>query len=146
MRKADYESKLQGRENLRGPVLKEIPERVILISDTLESPTLDNLWNYLGHFYDKVTPALKDSFDFEDLAGIYTEGGVSRLFAVCKRYVETDGLKTLPGGKYLCANCDEERREADAGRPAAHCRGGIRLLPRLHGAAHRRFRHPALEL
>ena len=95
--KADYESKLQGRENLRGPVLKEIPERVILISDTLESPTLDNLWNYLGHFYDKVTPALKDSFDFEDLAGIYTEGGVSRLFAVCKRYVETDGLKTLPG-------------------------------------------------
>lgn len=109
--KADYESKLHGRENLRGPVLKEIPERVILISDTLESPTLDNLWNYLGHFYDKVTPALKNSFDFEDLAGIYTEGGVSRLFAVCKRYVETDGLKTLPGGKYLCANCDEERRE-----------------------------------
>ena len=109
--KADYERKLQGQQKFKGTVLKEIPERVILLSDTLESPTLDNLWNYLSHFYDKVTPALKEQFDFEDLAGIYTENGISRLFAVCIRYVNIDGLKVLPKGKYLCATCTEENRE-----------------------------------
>ena len=82
-----------------------------MLSDTLEGPTLDNLWNYLGHFYDKVTPALKEQFDFEDLAGIYTENGITRLFAVCVRYGKIDGLKRLPKGKYLCANCTEEKRE-----------------------------------
>ena len=83
----------------------------ILLSDTLEVPTLDNLWNYLSHFYDKVTPALKEQFSFEDLAGIYTENGMTRLFAVCMDYVNIDGIKVLPKGKYLCANCTEENRE-----------------------------------
>lgn len=109
--KADYERKLQGQQKFNGTFLKDCPERVILLSDTLEVPTLDNLWNYLSHFYDKVTPALKEQFFFEDLAGIYTENGVSRLFAVCIRYVEINGLKTLPKGKYLCANCTEENQE-----------------------------------
>ena len=109
--KADYERKLRGREDMTGTVLKDIAERVILLSDTLEEPTLDNLWNYLSHFYDEVTPALKDEFSFEDLAGIYTENGVSRLFAVCTRYADTDGLRVLPGGKYLCAGCTGENRE-----------------------------------
>ena len=109
--KADYEKKLQMRQNPNGIFVKNIPERVILLSDTLEVPTLDNLWNYLSHFYSKLTPALKEQFSFEDLAGIYTENGVSRLFAVCIRYAETDGLKVLPKGKYLCADCTEENRE-----------------------------------
>ncbi len=109
--KADYERKLQMRQNLSGTFVKDFPERVILLSDTLETPTLDNLWNYLEHFYEKVTPARKDLFSFEDMAGIYTENGVSRLFAVCTRYAEIDGLKVLPEGKYLCANCTEENRE-----------------------------------
>ncbi len=109
--KADYERKLQGRESLNDTVVKDISKRVILLSDTLELPTLDNLWNYLSHFYDKVTPALKKQFFFEDLAGIYTENGRTRLFAVCIRYVDIDGLKVLPKGKYLCANCTEENRE-----------------------------------
>lgn len=109
--KADFERKLQDRKNQTGIFIREIPERVILLSDTLEIPTLDNLWNYLGHFYEKVTPALKDQFYFEDLAGIYTENGLSRLFAVCIRYREIDGLKTLPKGKYLCASCSEENRQ-----------------------------------
>ena len=111
--KADYERKLQGQQKQKssGAFLKECPERVILLSDTLEAPALDNLWNYLSHFYDKVTPALKDQFFFEDLAGVYTENGISRLFAVCVRYTEIDGLKTLPEGTYLCANCTEENRE-----------------------------------
>lgn len=109
--KADYERKLQMRKDSSGAFMKDFPERVILLSDTLEMPTLDNLWNYLDHFYDKVAPALKEQFAFEDLAGIYTESGLSRLFAVCTRYAETDGLKVLPKGKYLCADCTEENRE-----------------------------------
>ncbi len=109
--KADYERKLLLRQNPNGAFTRDFPERVILLSDTLEAPTLDNLWNYLSHFYDQVPPAFKEQFAFEDLAGIYTENGVSRLFAVCTRYAEIDGLKVLPEGKYLCADCTEENRE-----------------------------------
>lgn len=109
--KADYERKLQMHQNPDGIFIKDVPERVILLSDTLEAPALDNLWNYLHHFYDKVTPALKEQFSFEDLAGIYTENGITRLFAVCIRYRGIDGLKILPQGKYLCANCTKENRE-----------------------------------
>lgn len=109
--KAGYEKKLQEHQKSSSTFLKDYPERVILLSDALEVPTLDNLWNYLSHFYDKVTPALKDQFSFEDLAGIYTENGLTRLFAVCTRYVNIDGIKLLPKGRYLCANCTEETRE-----------------------------------
>lgn len=110
--KADYEKKLQGRQSAREPFLKVFPRRFILLSDTLEAPTLDTLWNYLSHFYDRVPSALKKEFSFEDLAGIYTADGVSRLFAVCIRYAETEGLTVLPGGNYLCANCTEETRDS----------------------------------
>lgn len=109
--KAEYERTLRKRESPAGPFLKAYPERVILLSDTLEAPTLDNLWNYLSHFYEKVTPARRDQFGFEDLAGIYTENGVSKLFAVCTRYAEIDGLRRLPQGNYLCAGCTEENRD-----------------------------------
>lgn len=109
--KADYERKLQGQQKFDGTFLKTYPERMILLSNTLETPTLDALWNYLSHFYNQVVPARKEQFSFEDLAGIYTENGVSRLFAVCIRYAEIDGLKVLPKGTYLCANCTEENRE-----------------------------------
>lgn len=109
--RADYEKKLQQQENSGGIVLKNYPQRVIFLSDTLKEPAVDNLWNYLSHFYDQVPSALKDQFAFEDLAGIYTENGISRLFALCTRYVDTEGLKTLPEGKYLCAACTEESRE-----------------------------------
>ena len=110
--KADYEKKLQLRKNQSGAFLKEFPERVILLSDTLETPTLDNLWNYLNHFYDKVPPPLKEQFSFEDLAGVYTENGWSRLFAVCIDFADIPGLKILPKGTYLCADCTDENREA----------------------------------
>ena len=108
--KSDYKNKLMKRKALNDVSIKDIPERVILLSDTLVAPTLENLWNYLEHFYDKVTPAKKEQFSFEDLAGIYTENGASRLFAVCTRYTQIDGLKILPRGKYLCACCTEEDR------------------------------------
>lgn len=109
--KADYEKKLRGQQRGSGALVKDLPARVILLSDTLESPTVENLWNYLSHFYNQVTPALKEQFSFEDLAGIYTENGVSRLFALCVRYVQVEGLKVLPEGKYLCAGCTEENRQ-----------------------------------
>jgi len=109
--KAAYEMKLREQKNPGGMFIQELPRRVILLSDTLEAPSVDNLWNYLSHFYEKVTPALKEQFAFEDLAGIYTENELSRLFAVCVRHAEIDGLKSLPDGKYLCADCTEENRE-----------------------------------
>lgn len=109
--KADYERKLQRQQSLDGIFCKDLSKRIILLSDTLETPTLDNLWNYHSHFYDKVTPDLKERFSFEDLAGIYTENERRGLFAVCTNYVDTEGLKVLPKGKYLCANCNEENRE-----------------------------------
>ena len=107
----DYERKLQARKNRSGTFIKDIPKRVILLSDNLTVPTLDNLWNYLGHFYGQVTPALKEQFSFEDLAGIYTENEMTKLFAVCTRYTKIHGLKVLPKGKYLCADCTEDNRE-----------------------------------
>ena len=110
--KADYESKLRARKNPAGTFIREMPERVILLSDSLEAPTVDNLWNYLSHFYEKLSPPLREQFSFADLAGIYTENGTSRLFALCVRHGETDGLKRLPEGKYLCAGCTEADRES----------------------------------
>lgn len=110
--KADYERKLQGQQRFNDTFLKDYPERVILLSDTLETPTLENLWNYLSHFYDKIDPSIKEQFVFEDLAGIYTENSLSRLFAVCICYEDINGLKVLPKGKYLCADCTEENRKS----------------------------------
>lgn len=110
--KAGYENQLRGQHPTRDVAVQQFPKRVLLLSDVLEAPTLDNLWNYLSHFYDRVDPARKERFAFEDLAGIYTENGVSRLFAVCIRYEKIDGIKVLPGGNYLCVDCTEENRES----------------------------------
>lgn len=110
--KAEYEKKLQGRQDDGRMFTADFPQRVIMLSGSMEVPTLDNLWNYLSHFYDRIPPSRKEQFAFEDLAGIYTEKGTSRLFAVCIRYGESEGLKVLPGGTYLCAACTEESRDA----------------------------------
>ncbi len=110
--KSNYENKLRGHIPTEGITIQYFQERIILLSDTLETPTLDNLWSYLSHFYDKIGASLKGQFSFEDIAGIYTEDGFSKMFAVCTRYENTDGLKILPKGNYLCANCTEENRSA----------------------------------
>lgn len=110
--RASYERKLQvpGREP--GAYTQLLPRRVILLSETLESPTLDNLWNYLSHFYDSIPPEKREEYAFEDLAGIYSSRGQSRLFAQCQRHGKDPRLTVLPGGTYLCADCTEENREA----------------------------------
>lgn len=110
--KADYERKLKWRESrVAGITVKELEERVILLSDTLTSPSLDNLWNYLSNFYEKMTEEQKKQFYFEDLAGIYAEDDWQRLFAICIRYTDYPGLKKLPAGRYLCSYCTQQERE-----------------------------------
>lgn len=109
--RAFYESKISGEKTTADFILKEYPERVILLSATMEEPTLDNLWDYHSRFYSQIPEKLKNDFSFEDLAGIYGQGGESRLFAVCTRFKQTDGIKILPRGKYLCADCTEENRK-----------------------------------
>lgn len=108
--KQSYENKLNGQQHMNKSFIRHFPKRVILLSDTMEEASLGNLWNYLSHFYDKIEPSRRNSFMFEDLAGIYTSSGVSRLFAVCIRYEETENLRVLPDGRYLCADCTEDNR------------------------------------
>lgn len=110
--KTHYEEKLREQQLDKNIFIKEIPKRVILLSDTLKEPAVENLWDYLSNFYTQLNPSLRDSFAFEDTAAIYTQGQVSTLFAVCIRHRDVDGLKVLPAGKYLCADCKEEERES----------------------------------
>ena len=130
--KADYEKKLHGRQSAEGSFVKTFPPRVILLSDTMEVPSLENLWNYLSHFYDRMAPPLREQFAFEDLAGIYTEQGRSRLFAVCVRHAEVEGLRRLPGGRYLCADCTEENRAQVLGRLMEAAREARGTEPAFH--------------
>lgn len=106
-----YESKLNGEQQNENIFVKHYSQRVILLSNTMEAPTLDNLWNYHRHFYDQIADRQKNEFSFEDLAGIYEDNELSRLFAICTRYSKIDGIKILPQGNYLCADCTEENRE-----------------------------------
>lgn len=109
--RAFYENKLNGKQNNENIFVKHYPQRAILLSTTMEKPTLDNLWNYHKHFYEQLPSNQKSNFSFEDLAGIYEQNGQSRLFAICTRFTETNELKILPQGNYLCADCTEENRE-----------------------------------
>ena len=94
--KRDYARKLQTERRTGQVFVQRLPARVIMLSDEAEKPALDDLWNYLGRFYSQIEPSRRDQFAFEDLAGLYTEGGRSRLFAVCLRHGEARGLITLP--------------------------------------------------
>lgn len=110
--KSDYQRKLKWQEEDRGINTKYFPQRVIMLSPALSQATLDNLWNYLAHFYEALPDDRKDQFEFEDLAGIYSDSHCTRLFALCLRHGEAEGLKVLPEGRYLCAKCSEAEREA----------------------------------
>lgn len=105
-----YENKLSSKPQ-SGIFVKQYPKRAVLLSDTMEQPTLDNLWNYHRHFYHQIPDNMNNDFSFEDSAGIYTAGGRSQLFVVCTRYKQINGLQFLPQGNYLCADCTEENRK-----------------------------------
>lgn len=128
--KLDFENKLRGHLQIEGTAIKHFPERVILLSDTLAAPTLDKLWNYLSHFYDEIEPQQKEQFSFEDMAGIYTENGLSKMFAVCIRYENIDRLKVLPKGDYLCADCTEESKTAKLNELIQIARSKYGIQPR----------------
>lgn len=107
----DYEKKLVNSEEKREDFfVRHLPKRVILVSDSLETPTLKNLWGYHSHFYEQVGEAMRSRFVFEDTAGMITSAGKTRLFAVCLEYPSLEGLAVLAEGEYLCANCTEENR------------------------------------
>ena len=105
-----YQSKSDNTES--GAAVRTLPQRVILVSDTLTEPSVYTLWDYHRHFYKHLPDDAKDSFTFEDTAGLYECGGRTRMFAVCRTYADTDGLVVLPAGRYLTADCTEQTRAA----------------------------------
>ena len=107
----DYEKKQNGKQMRQEIFYQQIDERVILLSNSMQQPTLSNLWNYHSHFYEQTNDLHKHKDSFEDLAGIYTKDGKSSLFAVCIQYPSKKDLVVLPSGTYICANCSEEDRE-----------------------------------
>ncbi len=109
--KEDYLNKQKGLRNEEYAYTKHFSKRVIMLSETLDKPTLENLWGYLDNFYNQIPSQLREEYTFEDLAGIYTKAECSKLFAVCIDYKESQELITLPEGNYLCANSTEENRK-----------------------------------
>lgn len=95
--RADYERKLR-RVFTEDVFVERFPKQVIRLSDTMETPTVDNLWNYLSHFYGKVGKECRDLFEFEDAAGIYTENGRSRLLPYALNTIKLMGLQHFRKG------------------------------------------------
>lgn len=108
----NYENKLNSVNNQNGEFfVKHLSERVIMLSDKLEYPTIKNLWNYHNHFYKQIEEELHPQFLFEDMAGMFTTPEKTRLFTICLKYPSIEGLTILPEGNYLCANCTEENKD-----------------------------------
>ena len=103
-----YASKAAASESRTGIYVRTLPERVILLSDTLHTPTVENLTDYHRHFFAQAGEKNLGKFVFEDVAGVYETRSGSRMFAVCAKYVDTEGgLTVLPGGEWLCAECTD---------------------------------------
>ena len=103
-----------------------LPER--LLSPFLIVTSIENLWSYLGHFYTQLGDAAKD-FRFEDMAGVYSDGTTTRLFALCLEHGEAEGLMRIPAGSYLCAQCTEEERAATKERLMALAQSEYGAMP-----------------
>ncbi|MEE0841710.1 MAG: MerR family transcriptional regulator [Christensenellales bacterium] len=110
--KSFYEAKAARNEEHGEPFVRTLPARTILLSDSLHTPTMDNLYDYHRHFYTQVGWENRDKFGFEDAAGVYLQDGRQNMFAVCTKHTDTDGIVTLPAGKWLCAACDDGDRDA----------------------------------
>lgn len=105
-----YENKLESKDSDE-IFIQYFPERVIMLSDSLEEPSLDILWDYHRHFYGQLESDEKEAFSFEDVAGIYEDDERSRLFAICDKFIDRNDIKILPSGDYICINCTEYTRE-----------------------------------
>ena len=108
--KAHYENKLSVPTG--GAYERTLPQRTILLLQSFDMPTVENLTDYHRHFYRQLKDEMKGKFTFEDAAGIYTRGGEAHMFAICKTFVPTEGLEVLPAGRYLCRRCGEAERTA----------------------------------
>ncbi len=107
--KKSYISKLEENNIIYNIQIKELEERNILLSDSLEVPTTSNLYNYLSSFYNMLDNKIKDKVEFYDyLAGIYIKDNYQRLFAVVKDGKDYLKTITLAKGKYLCLRTTKE--------------------------------------
>ncbi len=101
-----YEGKAAEQPAQTGAYVRTLPARTILLSETLGTPTVENLHDYHRHFYAQVGEERRGDFAFADVAGVYENAdGMPRMFAVCERFAEADGLLVLPAGDYLCEEC-----------------------------------------
>lgn len=144
--KADYARNLEQQRQSRSAFLKEYPQRVILLSDTLEMPTLENLWNYLGHFYEKLPAGWKEKFAFEDLAGIYTEGEKGQAVCAVHPLCGTGGAQDAARGELPVRPLYRGNQGQSLGGAAAPGPGGVWRRAVLYRAAHCGFRNFAVEL
>ena len=104
--KAKYRTTFAEQPAQTGAYVRTLPARTILLSETRGTPTVENLHDYHRHFYAQVGEERRGDFAFADVAGVYESAdGVPRMFAVCERSAETDGLLVLPAGDYLCEEC-----------------------------------------
>ena len=106
-----YEGKTKEQLRSHNPLIRSFPTRTILLSTTLRTPSTENLYQYLDPFFQQLPPSLRSEFQFEDQAGINREWDRSALFALCRRSLPVEGLRTIEGGDLLCADCEEEGRE-----------------------------------
>lgn len=109
--KAFYETKAAQSEEHGEPFVRTLPVRTVLLSDRLHTPTVDNLYDYHRHFYAQIGQENRDKFAFEDSAGIFIRDGRKNMFAVCTKHADTDGIVTLPAGKWLCGVCNDDNRD-----------------------------------
>ena len=71
-----YENKLNVSQPQENQFIKEYPERIILLSETMTKPTLDNLWNYHRHFYNQLPDDNATSIEQEKEAKIGQKKGI----------------------------------------------------------------------
>jgi len=123
--RADYERKLRLQKPARELCVRVLPRRMILLSRHKDTPSLETLQNVWPRFAQELPPQQRCRFAFEDVAGVYTQDGVSRLFVQCLRWEQNELLRELPAGRYLCLDCTEEQCEAAmAEMQSAACRYG----------------------
>ena len=82
-----------------------------MLAPDLNKPTISNLWDYHRHFYAQIDDAAKKDYIFEDVAGLINKDGKTNIFTICSKYKKHPNICELPTGKYLCANCTEEKCE-----------------------------------
>lgn len=94
-----YESKQTSVTSEKEAYTRIFPQRVILLSQTLTTPTVGNLWNYLRHFYAQIGEDKREEFAFEDLAGIYQTEGAPPIICGMHEVFSNRGAENSPRGK-----------------------------------------------